>query len=86
LINGQAIDEWNDAGQSQRDDVLLVLINGHHEVMPFTLPGPVDGPSWHVVVDTNMATVQDGRAVTSGDVFDLQPRTLVLLRQRKEEL
>ncbi len=86
MINGLAIDEWNHDGYSEHDDMLLVLINGHHEVMPLRLPGALDGPLWHVMVDTNMAVTQDGRTASSGDIFELQPRTLVLLRQRKEEL
>jgi glycogen operon protein len=86
LINGQAIDEWNTDGEFERDDLLLVLINGHHIVMPFKLPGSAEGPPWHVVLDTNMAVAQEGRSARGGDIFELQPRTLVLLKQRKEEL
>ncbi len=86
MINGLAIDEWNHDGHFEHDDMLLVLINGHHDVMPLRLPGALGGPLWHVMVDTNMAVTQDGRTASSGDIFELQPRTLVLLRQRKEEL
>ena len=85
MLNGQAMDEWDEHGEHVRDDVLLVLINGHHETMAFRLPGPVD-PRWYVMVDTNTPDILDERSAAGEEVFELQPRTLVLLRRRKEEL
>jgi isoamylase len=85
LLNGQAMDEWDEQGNHLRDDVMLVLINGHHETMPFKLPGPAE-PRWHVMVDTNTPGTYDERSAAGEEIFELQPRTLVLLRRRKEEL
>jgi isoamylase len=85
LLNGQAMDEWNADGEYLSDDLLLVLINGHHEVMAFKLPGPAL-PRWEVLLDTNIPDSVDGRSAEGEEIFELQPRTLVLLRRPKEEL
>ena len=85
-LNGMAMDEWDRDGSHLRDDILLILINGHHEVIPFKLPGPATGPRWHVAIDTNTPRSLGERSAAGEEVFELQPRTLVLLQRRKEEL
>jgi isoamylase len=86
LLNGTGMTELNERGEELTDDVLLLLINGHDETQEFTLPGSKDGPRWEVLLDTNLPGTEDERTAKPGEVFELQPRTLVLLRQPKEEL
>ena len=85
-LNGLAIEETDERGQRIVDDILLLLINGDDEVERFKLPGPPDTPRWEVILDTTYAELEPGRSTRPGEVFELQPRTLVLLRQPKEEL
>lgn len=85
-LNGMAIDEMGEHGEPITDDILLLLINGHDEAQAFKLPGPSDSPRWEVLLDTNTAAPVEGRSAAPGEVFELQPRTLVLLRQPKEAL
>jgi glycogen operon protein len=47
------------------DDSLLLLFNGHHEPLPFTLPGPDFGEAWEVVVDTTDWDVPEPRPVVA---------------------
>lgn len=84
-LNGQAIEETDEQGERIVDDVMLLLINGDHNTQTFTLPGdPVD-PRWEVLLDTNTPEL-DARSAAPGEVFELQSRTLVLLRQPYEAL
>ena len=85
LLNGQAMDEWDANGEYLRDGLMLVLINGHHEVMEFKLPGPTL-PRWQVLLDTNTPASVGERSAAGEEIFELQPRTLVLLSRPKEEL
>jgi glycogen operon protein len=86
LLNGQAMDEWDEQGQHVRDDVMLILMNGRDDMAPFKLPAPADAPRWEVMLDTNTPEIPHGRNVTGGDTYFLPPRTLVLLRRPKEAL
>ncbi|HWQ14881.1 MAG TPA: glycogen debranching protein GlgX [Roseiflexaceae bacterium] len=80
LLNGQIMAEWDDQGRPVRDDVLLLLVNAHHEPIPFTLPGDPAGPRWERVLDTAW---EDGTAdpLPAGTSYPLQPRSLALLCQ-----
>jgi isoamylase len=86
LLNGLAISEMGEQGEHIIDDVMLLLINGHDETKAFTLPGSESQPRWEVVLDTNTPGEEEGRSAVPGDIFELHPRTLVLLRQPKEQL
>jgi glycogen operon protein len=85
-LNGMAIDETDERGERIIDDILLLLINGHDEKQSFKLPGPPESPRWEVLLDTNTPHVEETRSAAPGEIFELHPRTLVMLRQPKEEL
>ncbi|MEU8269209.1 glycogen debranching protein GlgX [Sphaerisporangium sp. NPDC049002] len=53
FLNGEAISEPGPRGQRISDDSFLLLVNGHHENITFTLPGHEFGPGWQPVLDTN---------------------------------
>jgi isoamylase len=57
---------------------LMVLVNAHHDAIPFTLPDPVKGSGWHLWLDTNDVLNHEGSWV-EGDSVDLAGRSLVLL-------
>jgi isoamylase len=82
LLNGQIMDEWDVRGQHVRDDVLLLLLNAHHEPIPFVLPGIGTDPAWEVLIDT--ARVEEGKrpAYQPEQSYPLEGRSLVLLCQR----
>jgi isoamylase len=85
-LNGMAISETDERGERITDDILLLLINGNAAKQKFKLPGPPTSPRWEVMLDTNMWEVDPSRSAAPGEIFELHPRTLVLLRQRKELL
>ncbi|MFJ2029846.1 glycogen debranching protein GlgX [Streptosporangium sp. NPDC087985] len=52
FLNGDAITEPGPRGERILDDSFLLLINGHHEDMDFTVPGAKYGAEWRTVLDT----------------------------------
>jgi isoamylase len=84
LLNGQIMDEVNEHGQPIRDDVLLLLINAHHEPIAFSLPGAVGGPSWTPLLDTARPENSEGEPLAVGAAYPLEGRSLALLCQSGE--
>ncbi|HEX2913613.1 MAG TPA: glycogen debranching protein GlgX [Chloroflexia bacterium] len=83
LLNGLAMDEYNEHGERIRDDVLLLLINGYWEPMPFKLPGKKNDGRWEVMLDTRSTNQPEGQSLDCGESYQLESRSLVLLRQPK---
>ena len=80
VLAGRAIDEQDRRGQALMDDDLLILMNAHHEAIPFTLPGSQDMAPWHAMLDTqhDSGLAPEGR-FKGGEVYSLQGRSFVLL-------
>ncbi len=81
LLNGKVMDEYDDHGERVKDDVVLLLLNGYWEDMPFKLPGKPEDPQWEVLVDTADPKPRGPRVFHCCDEITLKPRSLVLLRQ-----
>jgi glycogen operon protein len=81
-LAGDTIEEVDIQGERIVDDTLLMLLNAHHETVPFILPAHRPGVRWEVILDTRQP---DGRhthpAVNGGETYDLQGRSLAVLRQ-----
>jgi isoamylase len=70
-------------GERVADDRFLFLLNGHHEVIPFTIPPARWGAAWQVELDTATTAPPGGDepvGCKAGDVLDLAGRSVVLLR------
>jgi len=77
---GEQLGEVDERGELVVDDTLLILLNAHHEPLPFVLPRE-PGPTWQLLLDTRSAD-QPGprRCVTVEGRFDLAERSVALLR------
>ncbi len=74
LVHGEA------AALTEPDDSFLLLLNAHHEEIPFTLP--FEHTRWRVELDTSQADGATSSAVYQAQQqYPLQGRTLVLLRE-----
>lgn len=86
-LGGAALSERDGRGRQVTDDDFLLLVNAHHEVIPFLLPEYGRPDPWHRILDTwfdNALTV-DG-SFRGGFKYRLRARSLVLLtRPRVEE-
>ena len=81
LLNGDALEIRDEKGRRVTDATLLVLLNGHHEPIAFTLPACVLEARWVMVFDTNRPDVKpDQETVECQKPLTLEGRSLALLR------
>jgi glycogen operon protein len=84
-ISGDAFEEYDERGQQVRDIDLVLLLNAHHEPIPFKIPGGITRSRWQALVDTAYASGHrdDDRYFYSLEPYPLQGRSLVLLVQSR---
>ena len=82
FLNGEALPDPDERGERVRDDSFLLLLNAHHEPLPFTLPPSSWGGSWTVVLDTALPLVEEGDVfVKAGGELTIEGRSLVVVRR-----
>lgn len=69
LLNDAIMEEWDARGKHVQDDIV------------FTLPGLADATSWELLADTTNPAAE-AQSLRPGTAFDLQGRSLAVLRQR----
>jgi isoamylase len=79
FLNGQSIPEPDTRGQQTLDDHFLVIFNGHHDVLPFVLPGEEYGGGWVTELDTSAQEVEAKEYKPNAKV-KAQGRSVVVLR------
>jgi len=83
FFSGEAVDEVDERGQRIQDQNFLVLMNAHHEEIPFVLPTPPSQKGWVAIVDTSCQTTNRPDAFYQpGASYPLQARSLALLVER----
>jgi glycogen operon protein len=84
FLAGQGLEESDERGRKLGDENFLVLLNAHHEDIPFTLPTFHPGSRWVAWMDTSR---DDGLRTAdtrdSGALYPLQARSLVILMERR---
>jgi glycogen operon protein len=77
LIDGRA----QPTGLRQRgtEATMLLVLNGHFDVVEFTLPAAPGGDSWIRLIDTNLPDEEDAPAFKTGDSYSVTARSLLLL-------
>ncbi|HEY7532512.1 MAG TPA: glycogen debranching protein GlgX, partial [Nitrospiraceae bacterium] len=80
-LAGDHIEEKDSLGNTIHDDTFLILMNAHHEPIPFTLPPHESALSWQLVLDTTQDVIP-ARAplLAEGDCYDLQGRSLAVMQ------
>jgi len=83
FLAGDAIDEDDERGRPIRDDNFILLLNAHHEEIPFILPAQPSYARWEVVIDTSHSDDKGpvGNFYSSQGTYPLQKRSVVVLRQ-----
>jgi len=79
LLSGSAIEEVDERGEPVLGDTLLVLLNGHHERVPFVLPSLVSDQMWFRVFDT-FDPALPAKSFRPGMRYQLQGRSVAVLR------
>ena len=81
-LAGDAIEEVDPRGNRISDDTLLILLNAHHEPLPFVLPAHRARMRWELLLDTREAkgTPRRRLLLRGGQPYELEARSLALLR------
>ena len=84
-LSGDAIEEVDDMGEPIVGDTFLILLNAHHEPVPFVLPAHEARALWEPVLDTcDWDGAADRPAQRTGDHYRLEGRSLAVLRLRRD--
>ncbi len=86
VIGGDAVDLVDAHGEPVRDDTFLLLINAHHEPIPFVLPGE-EHLEWEQILDTmnEDGFLKESKKFPSGDDVDLGGRAACLFKLSRGE-
>jgi glycogen operon protein len=83
-LAGDTLGDVDERGEPIVDDTALILLNAHHEPIPFTLPETKEGQVWERAIDTGHddpePVVFEGKSV-----YDLRDRSMVVLLTRDAE-
>ena len=60
------------------DATLLLVVNGHDDLVDFTIPEGTDSEEWCLLVDTNREENDADGVFSSGDKFGVTGRSLLL--------
>jgi isoamylase len=84
-LSGREINERDERGRPIGDDDVLMLLNAHHEKLPFRIPAIEGIVEWQLLIDTAFGPgfIADDRQVRPGDIFPLGARSIVLLRHAR---
>ncbi len=80
-LAGDLIGEVDERGEPIVGETLMMLLNSHHENVPFTLPATKVEHHWERIIDT-AEPAAEAAAFQEKDVYTVQARSLVLLRIR----
>jgi isoamylase len=83
LLSGEGLEEYGERGESIKDSNFLVLMNAHHEDIPFTLPNGAVGAKWRALVDTTWTDHTQRSVHERGSTYPLQARSLVVLVEHR---
>jgi isoamylase len=83
-LAGDTLNAYDERGEPYAHDAVLLLMNAHHEAIPFTLPEGFGEGRWDVLVDTSAPEVEAGaRLHAPGAAYDVADRSLVLMAWRR---
>jgi len=69
------------------DATVLLLINGHHEDLEFTMPPAIEGDEWHLLLQTEKSAKVEGKAALPGEKKSMANRSMavyVMVQRHKE--
>jgi glycogen operon protein len=84
-LAGDVIGEEDERGEPITGDTLLLLLNAHHEPIPFNLPAARDEQYWEILLDSASAQIPPASTMWAPGTYPLQGRSMVVLRTRGRE-
>ena len=83
-LAGDLIGDVDERGESIVGDTMLLLLNAHHEPIPFTLPAAAESQSWERLLDTADPQGEPLQWI-GGQPYALRGRSMVVLRTRAQQ-
>ena len=83
-LAGDLIGDVDERGEPIVGETFLLLLNAHHEPIPFKLPITRAEQTWETVFDT-AADTSEPACLEGGSEYRVQERTFVVLRTRLRE-
>jgi len=80
-LAGDLVAEIDERGEPITGDSILLLMNAHHEMIPFTLPARYEGQQWERLADTALPDTKTA-SFPAGEAYELQGRSVVVLRSQ----
>jgi glycogen operon protein len=81
LLSGDALDWRDEQGEAIVDDTFLVLLNGSHEDLTFTLPSGEWGSRWALRIDTTQDAMSSGDQVDAGARVPLVAHSILVYKR-----
>jgi isoamylase len=78
-LAGDLIGDVDERGEPIKGETLLLLLNAHHEEIPFALPATLAQHHWECLLDT-AASAAAAKPQSGGELYGLQGRSLAVLR------
>jgi glycogen operon protein len=83
-LAGDLIGELDTRGDPITGDTFLVLMNAHHEPIPFAMPATKPEHCWELILDT-ADDAAEPRLIGGGTEYDLRDRSVAVFRTRQAE-
>ena len=80
-LPGDLIGDVNERGEPITGDSIVLLVNAHHEPIPFTLPSRGEGQEWERLIDTADPEVEAIKRKV-GEQYEIKGRSIVILRSK----
>jgi isoamylase len=81
-LGGEALDEFDEHGERIIDDTLLILLNAHHDQVPFILTASRPEYRWELMLDTARPEVENGsEQYATGKPYRLAGRSVAIFRR-----
>jgi isoamylase len=77
-LSGETLDDVNSVGEPITDDTFLILLNSHHDTVPFRLPPTRPGARWSRCFDTRWQKILPGDRFEPGHEYELIARSLAI--------
>ncbi len=71
--------------QQGKEITVLIVFNGHHDMVQFKLPECPGGERWMRLIDTNLPNHDEGDVFESNDVYDVTARSLLLFALKTDQ-
>jgi isoamylase len=87
-LSGEAMEDVDERGGRITGDTMLILLNAHHESIPFILPAHKKDTRWTLMLDTTTPEKDRGGMARGGRTYNLNGRSLAVFRlvSREEQV